>query len=48
MGDSTGDANVTNNGNDNEDNKDKRSVKIAVSISFCSQAKCNTNKPLYC
>ncbi|XP_026327205.1 uncharacterized protein LOC113235631 [Hyposmocoma kahamanoa] len=30
MGDTSGDANATNNGNENDDNKDKRSVKIAV------------------
>lgn len=39
MGDAPGDANVAKNSKDNDDNKDKRSVKIAVRISFCSKAK---------
>lgn len=32
MADAPGDTKVTNNNNENDDNKDKRIVKIAVSI----------------
>lgn len=34
MGDDTAEVNVNSKANDNEDSKDKRSVKIAVSISY--------------
>lgn len=39
MGDAPVDANVANTSNNKEDNKDKRSVKIAVRISFCFKTK---------